>query len=286
LVQRAIGDQLTCVHVDHGLMRAGEVEQIERDFVASTGVRLIVRREEARFLAALAGVRDPEQKRAIIGREFIRVFEDAQRALVAEAGAAGARVGFLVQGTIYPDVLESGGDGAKNVKAHHNVGGLPEDLQFDLVEPLRSLYKPQVRDVGHALGLPAGIVDRQPFPGPGLGVRVIGELTKANLDILRAADAIVRSELTAAGLDAQIWQCPVILLADVHSTGVTDGGRTYGHPVVLRPITSSDAMTAGWVRLPYDVLDRISTRITAEVAEVNRVVLDVTNKPPATIEWE
>jgi GMP synthase (glutamine-hydrolysing) len=287
LVQRAIGSQLICVHVDHGLLRLGETEQIERDFVASTGAKLIVRDERDRFLDALAGVRDPEQKRKIIGREFIRVFEDAQRDIVRTAQATGAEVKFLVQGTIYPDIVESGvGDGVANVKSHHNVGGLPDDLDFELVEPLATLFKDEVRQVGRELGLPAAIVDRQPFPGPGLGVRVVGELTRANLDILRQADAIVREELTRHGLDDSIWQCPVILLADVHSTGVTDGARTYGHPVVLRPITSIDAMTAEWVRLPYDVLTTISQRITAEVAEVNRVVLDVTSKPPATIEWE
>ena len=287
LVQKAVGDQLTCVHVDHGLMRQGEVEQIERDFVASTGVRLIVRDEKERFLTALAGVTDPETKRKIIGREFIRVFEDAQRQIVAEAGAHGEEVKFLVQGTLYPDVVESGGgEGAANIKSHHNVGGLPDDLDFELVEPLRALFKDEVRAVGRELGIPEEIVGRQPFPGPGLGIRIIGEVTEHNLDILRRADAIAREELTKAGLDGQIWQCPVVLLADVRSVGVQGDGRTYGHPVVLRPVSSEDAMTADWTRLPYDVLSTISTRITNEVREINRVVLDVTSKPPATIEWE
>jgi GMP synthase (glutamine-hydrolysing) len=287
LVQKAVGDQLTCVHVDHGLMRAGEVEQIERDFVASTGVRLVVRDEKKRFLDALAGVTDPETKRKIIGREFIRVFEDAQREIVAEAGAHGEEVKFLVQGTLYPDVVESGGgEGAANIKSHHNVGGLPDDLQFELVEPLRALFKDEVRAVGRELGIPEEIVSRQPFPGPGLGIRVIGEVTEHNLDILRRADAIAREELTKAGLDGEIWQCPVVLLADVRSVGVQGDGRTYGHPVVLRPVSSEDAMTADWSRLPYETLAAISTRITNEVREINRVVLDVTSKPPATIEWE
>ena len=287
LVQRAVGDQLTCVHVDHGLMRAGEVEQIERDFVDSTGVRLIVRDEKERFLTALAGVTDPETKRKIIGREFIRVFEDAARQVVEEAGESGTEVKFLVQGTLYPDVVESGGgEGAANIKSHHNVGGLPEDLQFELVEPLRDLFKDEVRAVGRELGVPEEIVARQPFPGPGLGIRIVGEVTAERLDLLRAADAIARAELTAAGLDGEIWQCPVVLLADVRSVGVQGDGRTYGHPIVLRPVSSEDAMTADWSRVPYEVLAKISTRITNEVPDVNRVVLDVTSKPPGTIEWE
>ncbi|GAA1851033.1 glutamine-hydrolyzing GMP synthase [Myceligenerans crystallogenes] len=287
LVQKAVGDQLTCVHVDHGLMRAGEVEQIERDFVASTGVNLVIRHEKERFLAALAGVSDPEQKRKIIGREFIRVFEDAQRAIVADAGAHGEEVKFLVQGTLYPDVVESGGgEGAANIKSHHNVGGLPDDLTFELVEPLRALFKDEVRAVGRELGIPEEIVARQPFPGPGLGIRIVGEVTEERLEILRRADAIAREELTKAGLDKEIWQCPVVLLADVRSVGVQGDGRTYGHPVVLRPVSSEDAMTADWSRLPYDVLAVISTRITNEVREINRVTLDVTSKPPGTIEWE
>jgi GMP synthase (glutamine-hydrolysing) len=240
-----------------------------------------------RFLKALGGVTDPEDKRKIIGREFIRVFEQAEREIVAEAGKHGEQVKFLVQGTLYPDVVESGGGtGTANIKSHHNVGGLPEDLRFSLVEPLRKLFKDEVRRVGEELGLPAEIVWRQPFPGPGLGIRVIGEVSRDRLEILREADAIAREELTAAGLDRDIWQCPVVLLADVRSVGVQGDGRTYGHPVVLRPVSSEDAMTADWSRLPYDVLARISTRITNEVREVNRVVLDVTSKPPGTIEWE
>ncbi|MCC8250793.1 glutamine-hydrolyzing GMP synthase [Saccharothrix luteola] len=282
LVQRAIGDRLTCVFVDHGLLRAGERAQVERDFVAATGVNLVTVDARERFLDALKGVTDPEQKRKIIGREFIRVFEQAERDLKAEGDYQ-----FLVQGTLYPDVVESGGGtGAANIKSHHNVGGLPEDLQFTLVEPLRALFKDEVRRVGTELGLPETIVQRQPFPGPGLGIRIIGEVNQERLDVLRKADAIAREELTSAGLDRQIWQCPVVLLADVRSVGVQGDGRTYGHPVVLRPVSSEDAMTADWTRLPYDVLERISTRITNEVNEVNRVVLDVTSKPPGTIEWE
>jgi len=282
LVQRAIGDRLTCVFVDHGLLRAGERTQVERDFVAATGVNLVTVDAREQFLDALAGVSDPEEKRKIIGREFIRVFESAARDLKDKGDAE-----FLVQGTLYPDVVESGGGaGTSNIKSHHNVGGLPDDLQFSLVEPLRLLFKDEVRRVGLELGLPETIVHRQPFPGPGLGIRIIGEVTADRLETLRAADAIAREELSAAGLDREIWQCPVVLLADVRSVGVQGDGRTYGHPVVLRPVSSEDAMTADWTRLPYDVLERISTRITNEVAEVNRVVLDVTSKPPGTIEWE
>ncbi|MEU6725204.1 glutamine-hydrolyzing GMP synthase [Nonomuraea wenchangensis] len=282
LVQRAVGDRLTCVFVDHGLLRKGEAEQVERDFVAATGVKLRVVDAAERFLKALSGVTDPEEKRKIIGREFIRVFEDEQRAIMADGP-----VDFLVQGTLYPDVVESGGGtGTANIKSHHNVGGLPEDLQFTLVEPLRTLFKDEVRRVGEELGLPAAMVWRQPFPGPGLGIRIVGEVTRERLEILREADAIAREELSRAGLDRQIWQCPVVLLGDVRSVGVQGDGRTYGHPVVLRPVTSEDAMTADWSRVPYDVLSRISTRITNEVREINRVVLDVTSKPPGTIEWE
>ncbi|MGI8678107.1 MAG: glutamine-hydrolyzing GMP synthase [Jatrophihabitans sp.] len=283
LVQRAVGDQLTCVFVDHGLLRAGEAEQVERDFVAATGVNLKVVDATDQFLGALTDVSDPEEKRRIIGREFIRSFEGAAREIVAE----GEAVDFLVQGTLYPDVVESGGGtGTANIKSHHNVGGLPDDLQFALVEPLRTLFKDEVRRVGEQLGLPAELVWRQPFPGPGLGIRIVGAVTADRLDILRRADAIARAELSAAGLDREIWQCPVVLLADVRSVGVQGDGRTYGHPVVLRPVSSEDAMTADWTRVPYEVLETISTRITNEVREVNRVVLDVTSKPPGTIEWE
>jgi GMP synthase (glutamine-hydrolysing) len=287
LVQRSIGDQLTCVFVDHGLLREGEAEQVEKDFVAATGVRLKVVDAELQFLDALIGVTDPEDKRKIIGREFIRVFETAAAEVVAEAGAQGGQVEFLVQGTLYPDVVESGGgSGTANIKSHHNVGGLPDDLAFELVEPLRSLFKDEVRAVGEKLGLPGEIVWRHPFPGPGLAIRIIGEVTRENLQVLRQADAIAREELTNSGLDSDIWQFPVVLLADVRSVGVQGDGRTYGHPVVLRPVASEDAMTADWARLPYDLVARISTRITNEVREVNRVALDVTSKPPGTIEWE
>jgi len=283
IVHEAVGDQLTCVFVDHGLLRAGEREQVERDYVAATGIRLVTVDAAEQFLTALAGVTDPESKRKIIGREFIRSFEGA----AADIAAAEGGVQFLVQGTLYPDVVESGGGtGTATIKSHHNVGGLPDDLTFQLVEPLRKLFKDEVRMLGAELGLPPEIVGRQPFPGPGLGIRIIGEVTADRLDVLRRADLIVRQELTAAGLDSQIWQCPVVLLADVRSVGVQGDGRTYGHPVVLRPVSSEDAMTADWSRIPYDLLATISNRITGEVSEVNRVVLDVTSKPPGTIEWE
>jgi len=312
LVQRAIGNRLTCVFVDHGLLRKHEAEQVERDFVAATGVDLVVVAAQDAFAAALAGITDPEQKRKIIGREFIRAFERAARQIAAKdrAGPGGhsARRGtppnprwpgaprgevhpagaeFLVQGTLYPDVVESGGGtGAANIKSHHNVGGLPADLGFRLIEPLRSLFKDEVRAIGAELGLPPQIVWRQPFPGPGLAIRIVGEVTADRLRIVRDADEIAREELTAADLDRQIWQCPVVLLADVHSVGVQGDGRSYGYPIVLRPVTSEDAMTADWARVPDQVLARISTRITNEVPEVNRVVLDITSKPPGTIEWE
>ncbi|WP_206222287.1 glutamine-hydrolyzing GMP synthase [Schaalia sp. ZJ1691] len=287
LVHKAVGDQLTCFFIDHGLLRAGEREQVEGDYAKGMGIKVITCDESERFLSALAGVTEPEAKRKIIGREFIRSFEAAQKQVIEAIGAEGGEVKYLVQGTLYPDVVESGGgEGAANIKSHHNVGGLPDDMTFELVEPLRALFKDEVRAVGRELGLPDYLVNRQPFPGPGLGIRIIGEVTRERLDILRAADLIVREELTAAGLDSEIWQCPVVLLADVRSVGVQGDGRTYGHPIVLRPVSSEDAMTADWTRLPYDVLARISTRITNSVAEVNRVVLDVTSKPPATIEWE
>ena len=287
LVHKAIGDQLTCVFVDHGLLRKGEVEQVKHDFVAATGIRLITVDAADDFLDALAGVSEPERKRKIIGEKFIRTFEKAQRQVLEEAGARGKEVMFLVQGTLSPDVVESGGgDGAANIKSHHNVGGLPEDIKFQLIEPLRTLFKDEVRAIGTELGLPDEIVWRQPFPGPGLGIRIIGEITKERLDLLREADAIAREELSKAGLDRDIWQCPVVLLADVHSVGVQGDERTYGSPIVLRPVSSEDAMTADWSRVPYDVLATISTRITNECRQINRVVLDCTSKPPATIEWE
>ena len=282
IIQRAVGNQLTCVFVDHGLLRSGEAEQVEREFVAATGVDLVVVDAKKQFLNALSGVEDPEEKRKIIGREFIRSFEKAARDI-----ATGGEVEFLVQGTLYPDVVESGGGtGTANIKSHHNVGGLPDDLRFKLVEPLRTLFKDEVRQVGLQLGLPEEIIWRQPFPGPGLAVRIIGEVTSDRLEVLRQADLIVREELKAAGQDRSIWQCPVVLLADVRSVGVQGDGRTYGHPIVLRPVSSEDAMTADWSRLPYELLEKISTRITNEVREVNRVVLDITSKPPGTIEWE
>ncbi|MSZ95793.1 MAG: glutamine-hydrolyzing GMP synthase, partial [Actinobacteria bacterium] len=286
LVHKAVGDQLVCVFVNHGLLRQDEAEQVERDYVAATGIRLVVVDAEKKFLDALAGVTDPETKRKIIGREFIRTFEEAQKALIEESKADNRQIRFLVQGTLYPDVVESGGGATAGIKSHHNVGGLPDDLDFELVEPLRTLFKDEVRAIGAELGLPHEIVQRQPFPGPGLGIRIIGEVTKERLDLLRKADAIARAELTAAGLDSDIWQCPVVLLADVRSVGVQGDGRSYGHPIVLRPVSSEDAMTADWSRLPYDVLAKISNRITNEVEGVNRVVLDVTSKPPGTIEWE
>ncbi|WP_416259136.1 glutamine-hydrolyzing GMP synthase [Gordonia jacobaea] len=287
LVQRAIGDRLTCVFVDHGLLRAGEREQVEHDFVAATGARLVTVDAADKFLAELSGVSDPETKRKIIGREFIRSFEGAVSDVLGDRAADGDKVDFLVQGTLYPDVVESGGgSGTANIKSHHNVGGLPDDLEFSLVEPLRLLFKDEVRAVGRELGLPEEIVGRQPFPGPGLAIRIVGDVTADRLSMLRKADLIAREELTAAGLDHQIWQCPVVLLADVRSVGVQGDGRTYGHPIVLRPVSSEDAMTADWTRVPYEVLETISTRITNEVPDVNRVVLDVTSKPPGTIEWE
>ena len=282
LVQRAIGSQLTCVFVDHGLLRAGEAEQVKQDFVAATGVELVVADEKDRFLGALAGVTDPEEKRKIIGREFIRTFEATAGQLAGERG-----IDFLVQGTLYPDVVESGGgEGTSNIKSHHNVGGLPDDLQFTLIEPLRTMFKDEVRAVGEELGLPEEMVWRHPFPGPGLGIRIVGEVTEERLEVLREADRIAREELTAAGLDREIWQFPVVLLGDVRSVGVQGDSRTYGYPIVLRPVLSEDAMTADWARLPYDVLEKMSTRITNECEGINRVVVDITSKPPGTIEWE
>ena len=278
LLAEAVGNQLTCVFVDHGLMRLNEGDEVEAAF-AKWDINFVRVDAEARFLGKLAGVTEPERKRKIIGEEFIRVFED-------EAKKIGA-VDFLAQGTIYPDVVETGlGGESATIKSHHNVGGLPEDIKFQLIEPLRTLFKDEVRAIGTELGLPDEIVWRQPFPGPGLGIRIIGEITKERLDLLREADAIAREELSKAGLDRDIWQCPVVLLADVHSVGVQGDERTYGSPIVLRPVSSEDAMTADWSRVPYDVLATISTRITNECRQINRVVLDCTSKPPATIEWE
>jgi GMP synthase (glutamine-hydrolysing) len=279
LVQRAVGDQLTCVFVDHGLLRAGEAEQVERDFVAATGVRLVVVDAQRRFLEALAGVTDPEQKRKIIGELFIRIFEEHT------GGLSDAE--YLVQGTLYPDVIESGGsDGTASViKSHHNVGGLPDDMTLKLVEPLRTLFKDEVRRVGRELGLPDEIVLRQPFPGPGLGVRIIGEVTPERVAVLQHADAIVREEIARAGLERELWQAFAVL-ADIRSVGVMGDERTYENPIIIRAVTSDDAMTADWARLPYDLLETMSNRIINEVRGVNRVVYDITSKPPGTIEWE
>jgi GMP synthase (glutamine-hydrolysing) len=278
LVHRAVGDQLTCVFVDHGLLRAGEAEQVEDTFRRHLRIDLIHVKAEDRFLEKLAGVTDPEQKRKTIGETFIRVFEEVARDDLEEAR-------FLVQGTLYPDVIESGTRDAAKIKSHHNVGGLPEDMKFTLVEPLRNLFKDEVRRVGEELGLPEEIVWRQPFPGPGLAVRVVGEVTRDRLEILRGADDIVVQEMKRAGLLRDIWQSFAVLPA-IRSVGVMGDERTYGYPIVLRAVTSEDAMTADWARLPYDLLERISNRIVGEVAGVNRVVYDITSKPPGTIEWE
>ena len=278
LVHRAVGEQLTCVFVDHGLNREGEPDQVEETFARHFGVPLIHVKAADRFLAKLAGVTDPEQKRKTIGTEFIRVFEEVARE------RTGAR--FLVQGTLYPDVIESGSRTAANIKSHHNVGGLPEDMDFELVEPLRDLFKDEVRVVGAELGLPEEIVQRQPFPGPGLAVRIVGEVNAENLAKVRGADHIVREEIRRAGLERETWQAFCVLLADVQSVGVMGDGRTYENPVIVRAVTSEDAMTADWARLPADVLERIASRVIAEVPGVNRVAYDITSKPPGTIEWE
>jgi GMP synthase (glutamine-hydrolysing) len=278
LVHRAVGDQLTCVFVDHGLNREGEPEQVEETFARHFHVPLVHVKAADRFLAKLAGLTDPERKRKTIGEEFIRVFEEVAR------DHAGAR--FLVQGTLYPDVIESGSKTAANIKSHHNVGGLPEEMALELVEPLRDLFKDEVRAVGAELGLPEEITQRQPFPGPGLAVRIVGEVTADNLAKVRGADHIVREEIRRAGLERETWQAFCVLLADVASVGVMGDGRTYESPIVVRAVTSEDAMTADWARLPADVLDAIATRIVREVPGVNRVAYDITSKPPGTIEWE
>ena len=277
LVHRAVGDQLTCVFVDTGLLRDGEPEQVEDTFARHFRVPLVHVKAADRFLSKLAAVTDPEKKRKVIGEEFIRVFEEA-------AGPFGGR--FLVQGTLYPDVIESGSRTAARIKSHHNVGGLPQEMDFELVEPLRDLFKDEVREVGEELGLPEEIVRRQPFPGPGLAVRIVGEVTPDRLAIVRAADAIVNEEIRRAGVQHELWQSFAVLLGDIRSVGVMGDGRTYEHPVVIRAVTSEDAMTADWARLPDEVLDRISSRIIAEVPGVNRVAYDVSSKPPSTIEWE
>jgi GMP synthase (glutamine-hydrolysing) len=281
LVTKAVGQQLTCVFVDTGLMRKDEGEQIEETFTRQFGVELIHVKAQDRFFEALAGVTDPEQKRKIIGELFIREFETVAR----ELGKGGDGPRFLVQGTLYPDVIESGSGHAANIKSHHNVGGLPEDLSFDLVEPLRNLFKDEVRHVGEELGLPAEIVWRQPFPGPGLGVRIVGEVTRERAEILRNADYVVVDEIKKAGLYRELWQSFAVLPA-VRTVGVMGDGRTYAYPIIIRAVTSDDAMTADWARLPYDVIEKIANRLIREVDGVNRVALDVTSKPPGTIEWE
>ena len=285
LVHRAVGDRLTCVFVDHGLMRKDEGEQVIRTFRDTFKVPLVAVDAEQRFLTKLQGVVEPEAKRKVIGAEFIRVFEEEARRL-SEAGD-GDEARFLVQGTLYSDVIESGGGtGAATIKSHHNVGGLPSDLRFELVEPLRALFKDEVRAVGEQLGMPERLVWRQPFPGPGLAIRVVGgEATKERLDVLREADHILQEEIRAAGLYRELWQS-FCVLPDVRTVGVQGDERSYGHVVVIRAVTSDDAMTADWARLPYDLLERIASRMINELREVNRVVLDITSKPPGTIEWE
>ncbi len=278
LVHRAVGDQLTCVFVDHGLNREGEPDQVEETFARHFHMPLVHVKGQDRFLSKLSGVTDPEAKRKVIGKEFIRVFEEVARE------HTGAR--YLVQGTLYPDVIESGSRTAANIKSHHNVGGLPQDMDFELVEPLRDLFKDEVRAVGAELGLPEEITQRQPFPGPGLAVRIVGEVTLENLAKVRGADHIVREEIRRAGLERETWQAFCVLLADVSSVGVMGDGRTYEAPIVVRAVTSQDAMTADWARLPYEVLDTIASRIVREVPGVNRVAYDITSKPPGTIEWE
>jgi GMP synthase (glutamine-hydrolysing) len=277
IVHKAVGPQLTCVYVDTGLMRAGESEQVVDTFHRHQGIELVHVKAADRFFEGLAGVTDPEDKRRAIGELFIRVFEEAA------GGLSDAR--FLVQGTLYPDVIESGTKHAARIKSHHNVGGLPEDMDFELVEPLRSLFKDEVRHVGEQLGLPEEIVWRQPFPGPGLGVRIIGEVTREKVETLQQADAIVREEVRRAGLERELWQAFAVL-ADIRTVGVMGDERTYAHPIIIRAVTSDDAMTADWARLPYDLLERLSSRIINEVPGVNRVAYDVTSKPPGTIEWE
>ncbi len=281
LVHKAIGDQLTCVFVDTGLMREGEAEQVEETFRRQFHVDLVHMKAADRFFEALAGILDPEEKRKRIGELFIRIFEEVAAELAS--GDAGPR--FLVQGTLYPDVIESGTGDAASIKSHHNVGGLPADLKFELVEPLRLLFKDEVRSIGEELGLPAEIVWRHPFPGPGLAVRITGEVTRERVEIVRAADTIVVDEVRKAGLYGELWQAFAVLPA-TRTVGVMGDGRTYAYPIVIRAVTSDDAMTADWARLPYDLVERIASRIIGEVEGVNRVALDVTSKPPGTIEWE
>lgn len=277
LVHKAIGKRLTCIFVDNGLMRKDEGDQVESIFKKLLDMNLIRVNAQDRFLNKLAGVSDPEKKRKIIGEEFIRVFEEEAKKI--------EDVDFLVQGTIYPDVIESGTNSSRLVKSHHNVGGLPEDMQLKLIEPLRALYKDEVREVGLALGIPEELIWRQPFPGPGLGVRVLGEITQEKLQMVRESDAILREEIKKANLHRSIWQY-FTLLPDIKSVGMHDGERTYNHTIIIRAVNSTDAMIAKWVAIPYDILEKISMRIVEEVPHVNRVAYDITNKPPGTIEWE
>ena len=279
LVHKAVGDQLVCVFVDHGLLRRDEATQVVETFEGHFHIPLVHVQAQERFLARLDGVDDPEAKRKAVGEEFIRVFEEESNRL--------GKIRYLVQGTLYSDVIESGGDAAvaATIKSHHNVGGLPDDMEMELVEPLRLLFKDEVRRVGEELGLPEQMVWRQPFPGPGLAIRIIGEVTRERLEILREADAILLEEIRRAGLYRELWQSFAVLPA-IRSVGVQGDERTYGYPIVVRAVTSDDAMTADWARLPYDLLETISSRIVNEVPAVNRVVLDITSKPPSTIEWE
>lgn len=277
LVHKAIGDQLTCIFVDHGLLRKNEADEVMEVFAEDFHMNIIKVDAKDRFLSKLAGVTDPEQKRKIIGNEFIYVFDDEAAKL--------ENIGFLAQGTVYTDIMESGTEGSKTIKSHHNVGGLPEDMEFELIEPLKTLFKQQVRAVGTALGIPDHIVWRQPFPGPGLGIRVLGEVTDEKLEIVRESDAILREEIAKAGLDREIWQYFTVL-PNIRSVGVKDGGRSYVHTVGIRAVNSVDGVTSDWARIPWDVLEKISSRIVTEIDEVNRVVYDVTSKPPSTIEWE
>lgn len=278
LVHRAIGDQLTCVYVDHGFMRKNESVEVKKIFTEQFHLNLVFVDASERFMKKVEGISDPETKRKNIGNEFIRLFEDEARKL--------GQVDFLVQGTLYPDIVESGTDTAETIKSHHNVGGLPEDMQFELIEPLRMLYKDEVREVGANLGIPDIIVSRQPFPGPGLAIRILGEITREKLDILREADAIILDEVRKAGLYKELWQTFGVLPSTIKSVGVMGDSRTYAYPIIVRAVTSEDAMTADWARLPYDLMEKISTRIVNEVNGVNRVVYDITSKPPGTIEWE
>jgi GMP synthase (glutamine-hydrolysing) len=277
LVHRAVGEQLTCVFVDHGMLREGEAEQVVETFGNHYKVDLVHVQAQDRFLDLLAGVTEPEQKRKIIGETFIRVFEEESRRLEG--------IRFLVQGTLYSDVIESGSKTAAKIKSHHNVGGLPDDMDLELCEPLRLLFKAEVRKVGIELGMPDRMVWRQPFPGPGLGIRIIGDITRERLDILRRADFVLQEEIRAAGWYNKVWQSFAVLPC-VKSVGVMGDARTYEYPIIIRAVTSEDAMTADWARLPYDLLERISTRIINEVQGVNRVALDISSKPPGTIEWE